>query len=129
MDELLFKFDEIIPILLNEKFDIIIAINRGGVIPAGILNQKLNLPIEIININYRDDNHNPKYGAPKLLNEFNINLSNKKILLVDDVARTGKTFELAKKVVGKTVKTFVVNGNADYKLYDGECFIMPWLIK
>jgi len=129
MGELLNKFNQIMPKLKKEKFEMIIAINRGGVIPAGIINQSLNLPLNIININFRDDNNKPRYNEPKLLNEFKINTENKKILIVDDVCRSGKTLKFAKKPIGKNVKTFVINGKADFNLYDGECFIMPWMIK
>jgi uncharacterized protein len=129
MGEMLLKFNELIPSLKKEKFDIIIAINRGGVIPAGIINQSLNLPLDVININYRDDNHKPRYDNPEMICDFKVDVKNKRILLVDDVTRTGKTMALAKKTLGKNVKTFVINGKADYNLYDDECFIMPWVLK
>jgi uncharacterized protein len=129
MGEIKPKFENIIPLLKKENFDMIIAINRGGVIPAGIINQSLNLPLDVININYRDEKNMPKYDSPKMMSDFKMDIKKKKVLIVDDVSRTGKTLELAKKYLGENSKTFVINGKADYNLYDEECFIMPWVIK
>ena len=55
-------------------------------------------------------------------------MKNKKILLVDDFSRTGKTFKEAKKLLkGAKIKTFVINGKADYKLYSYKtCLKFPW---
>jgi len=49
-------------------------------------------------------------------------------LLVDDFSRTGKTFEEAKKILkGSKIKTFVVNGKADYGLHNYPCCVkFPW---
>ena len=72
-----------------DDFDLIIAINRGGLNPARLLAKQLKLKVKTIHINYRDDNHIPKYKTPKTIKTLKI--KNKKILLVDDVSRTGKT--------------------------------------
>ena len=94
--------------------------------PAKLLSKHLKLKIKTIHINYRDDNHIPKYKNPKLIKT--LKLKNKKILLVDDVSRTGKTLRTAKKLLKENkVKTFVVNGKADYSLYNCKgCFRFPW---
>ncbi len=107
-------------------FDLIVAINRGGLNPAKLLSKYLKLKVNTIHINYRDENHIPKYKAPKLIKTLKI--KNKKILLVDDVSRTGKTLRTAKKLLKENkVKTFVINGKADYSLYNSkECFKFPW---
>jgi hypoxanthine phosphoribosyltransferase len=106
--------------------DLIIAINRGGLNPAKLLSKRLKLKVKTININYRDDNHIPKYKNPKIIKKLKI--KNKRILLVDDVSRTGKTLRTAKKLLkGNKVKTFVVNGKADYSLYNcKECLKLPF---
>jgi len=46
----------------------------------------------------------------------------------DTVARTGKTLEKAKEILGgNEIKTFVINGKADYSLFDyKECIEWPW---
>ncbi|MBT3755344.1 MAG: phosphoribosyltransferase [Candidatus Cloacimonetes bacterium] len=118
--------------LLNEiqfeDFDFIVAIGNGGIIPAAFIQKKLNIPMKIIKINYRDPSHKPKYDDAVLLEEKDFPIKNKKILLVDDVSRTGKTLKKAKEYLnGNTIKTFTINGEGDYSFYNQEeCLLMPW---
>lgn len=127
-------FSEIIKrfadIQFNENFDLIVAIANGGIVPAGIINQKLNTEVEILHINFRDDYQQPKYSTPKLLKPIEFEFQGKKILLVDDRIKTGATIDVAKKLLegAKLIKTFAVNGNADYALYNESCFRFPWRI-
>ncbi len=55
---------------------------------------------------------------------------NKRILLVEDRVKTGASLLYACKLLeGATyVKTFAVNGKADYALYNEDCFKFPWLL-
>ena len=126
--------------------NISIAIGKGGIIPSVFLHQKLKIPIETIWINFRDKTNKPIRKEPVLIktNKLKILLNsknskglekskifqskNKKILLVDDVSRTGKTLEKAKNILkGNKIKTFVVNGKADYSLFNKEeCIEFPW---
>jgi xanthine phosphoribosyltransferase len=127
-------FSEIIKrfadIQFNENFDLIVAIANGGIVPAGIINQKLNTEVEILHINFRDDYQQPKYSTPKLVKPIDFEFQGKKILLVDDRIKTGATIDVAKKLLegAKLIKTFAVNGNADYALYNESCFRFPWRI-
>lgn len=111
-----------------EDFDMIVAIARGGIIPASFIQQKLNIPMKIIQINYRDDSHQPKYNDAKLLENGDFAFKGKNILLVDDVSRTGKTLDKAKEYLsGNTIRTCIVNGVGDYSLFNEEsCIRMPW---
>jgi xanthine phosphoribosyltransferase len=56
----------------------------------------------------------------------------KRILLVEDRVKTGASLQLAvqllKEAGANLVKTFAVNGKADYCLYDESCFRFPWII-
>jgi len=127
-------FSEIIKrfadIQFNENFDLIVAIANGGIVPAGIINQKLNTEVKILHINFRDDYQQPKYSTPKLVKPIDFEFQGKKILLVDDRIKTGATIDVAKKLLegAKLIKTFAVNGNADYALYNESCFRFPWRI-
>jgi xanthine phosphoribosyltransferase len=127
------SFEELISKIYDfdfeESFDIIVGISRGGIIPSGMIAQIMNIPVKIININYRDDNHSPRYEMPKLVEEIDFNYGNKNILLVDDVSRSGKTLSFVKELLieADLIKTFVINGSADYSLYNEDCFKMPWL--
>jgi xanthine phosphoribosyltransferase len=117
-------------ITLNESFDMIVAIANGGIIPAAILNQRLNIDIQLLKINLRDSNQQPKYDAPQLMSSIDFEVKNKAILVVDDRVKTGATMIFARNLLrdAKLVKTFAVNGKADYALYNESCFKFPWIL-
>lgn len=116
--------------LLKDKFDLVVGISRGGVVPAAIISSYLGLPLEIIKLNFRDDSQKPKFSVPKLLHPVNFDFANKRLLLVDDRSNSGATLKAGKKLLSKakSIKTLVINGKADYSLSDEDCFKMPWEI-
>ena len=117
-------------ITFEDEFDIIVAIANGGIVPAGIINQRLQKEVHLLKINFRDEYQHPKYDRPKLLAPIDFDFRNKRILLVDDRIKTGSTIMLAKELMqdARMIKTFAVNGNADYALFDETCFKFPWII-
>jgi xanthine phosphoribosyltransferase len=117
-------------ITFNEKFDMIVAVANGGIIPAAILNQRLDVGIELLKINLRDANQQPKYDSPQLIAPVDFDFADKTILLVEDRVKTGASLKLACELLkgAKLVKTFAVNGNADYALYNESCFRFPWIL-
>lgn len=117
-------------IAFYDEFDLIVAIANGGIVPAAIINQRLQKEIHLLKINLRDEYQHPKYDQPKLLSPIDFDFKDKCILLVDDRIKTGSTIQLAKKLMeeAKLIKTFAVNGNADYALYDESCFKFPWIV-
>lgn len=125
--EIMQRFAEI---EINEAFDMIVAIANGGLVPAGILNQKLQLDINVLKINFKDEFQRPRYDSPRLLHPVDFNFKDKKILLVDDRIKSGSTIVLAKEILkdAKEIKTFAVNGNADYALFNEACFRFPWMV-
>jgi xanthine phosphoribosyltransferase len=114
-----------------ETFDVIVAIANGGIVPAALLQQKLKIPVELLKISFRDTSHKPLYDAPQLVTPIHFDVAGKKILLVEDRVKTGATLGYAKQLLhdAAIVKTFAVNGNADYPLFDENCFSFPWIIK
>ena len=126
-EEVLQRFKDI---EFNETFDIIVAIANGGIIPAAIINQRLNTGVELLKINLRDPHQRPKYDSPKLVSPIDFDFKDKTILLVEDRIKTGATVNYALELLNdaKQIKTFAVNGKADYYLYDEECFRFPWII-
>lgn len=126
-EEVLQRFKDI---EFNETFDIIVAIANGGIIPAAIINQRLNTGLELLKINLRDPHQIPKYDSPKLVAPIEFDFKGKTILLVEDRIKTGATVKYALELLNeaKQIKTFAVNGKADYYLYDEECFRFPWII-
>ena len=114
----------------EDEFDMIVAIANGGIVPAGIINQRLQKEIHLLKINLRDEYQHPKYDQPKLLAPIDFDFRDKRILLVDDRIKTGSTIKLAKELMqeARMIKTFAVNGNADYALFDEACFKFPWIV-
>ncbi len=128
------SFEEVLERFANiefdDTFDIIVAIANGGIVPAGIINQRLLIDVQILKINFKDENQKPRYDAPVLLNPIDFEFKNKKVLLVDDRIKSGSTIKLAKELLKEAalIKTFAVNGNADYALFNEMCFRFPWNI-
>lgn len=64
MEEVLERFRTI---EFHEDFDMIVAIANGGIVPAGIINQRLQKEVHLLRINLRDEYQHPKYDVPQLL--------------------------------------------------------------
>ena len=126
-DEVMNRFREI---EFHENFDMIVAIANGGIIPAAIINQRLNKEFRLLKINLRDAEQKPRYDAPQLISPVDFDCTGKTILLVEDRIKTGATVNFAITLLkdAKLVKTFAVNGNADYSLYNETCFKFPWIV-
>lgn len=81
MEEVMARF---CTIEFRDEFDVIVAIANGGIVPAGIINQRLQKEVHLLRINLRDEHQHPKYDAPRLLAPVDFDFKNKSILLVDD---------------------------------------------
>lgn len=114
----------------RETFDMIVAIANGGIIPAAILNQRLNIEIQLLKINLRDPRQKPRYDSPRLVSPIDFDFKDKTVLLVEDRVKTSATVNFAIELLqgAKQIKTFAVNGKADYALYDEDCFMFPWIV-
>ena len=109
----------------------VVAIANGGIIPAAMINQRLEAEFNMIKINLRDSDQTPRYDSPRLMEELSFDPAGKCILLVEDRVKSGATLNMAKKLLeekGARVRTFAVNGKADYSLLDVQCFKFPWLL-
>lgn len=113
-----------------ERFDMIVAIANGGIIPAAILNQRLGVGVQLLKLNLRDASQKQLYAEPRLLEEIRFDVKGKNVLLVEDRVKTGTTLNYARQLLSDAalVKTFAVNGKADYCLYDEACFRFPWIL-
>lgn len=127
MEEVLERFRTI---EFHDDFDMIVAIANGGIVPAGIINQRLQKEVHLLRINLRDEYQHPKYDAPQLLAPVDFNFKGKSILLVDDRIKTGATIKLARELLkeARCIKTFAVNGTTDYALFDETCFKFQWIL-
>ena len=126
-EEVMQKFRNI---RFHETFDMIVAIANGGFIPAAIINQRLQIEMELIKINFRDCEQCPRYDVPRLMAPIGFDCRRKRILLVEDRVKSGATIRAATGLLhdAAAIKTFAVNGKADYALYDEACFRFPWIV-
>ena len=126
IEEVLERIDALV---FEEEFDAVVAILNGGREPARLVAARLGLPLIELSINFRDEQHRPRHAKPVLSAPFGLDVSGKRLLVVDDRSRTGMTFAKAREILrdAQTVKTLAVNGRADYSLFDEPCFIFPWL--
>lgn len=122
--------EKIHQIKIDEPFDMIVAIANGGIIPAALLNQRLNLEIHLLKLSLRDKYQQQMFDQPQLLEPISFDFEGKRILLVEDRIKTGTTINYARELLSKAkeVKTFAANGNADYYLYNESCFKFPWIL-
>lgn len=74
MEEVLERFRTI---EFHDDFDMIVAIANGGIVPAGIINQRLQKEVHLLRINLRDEYQHPKYDAPQLLAPVDFNFRGK----------------------------------------------------
>ena len=112
-------------------FDLIIGIANGGTVPASLIAYLSGIEMRIIKINYRDEENNPLYESPKLIKKLNYEVKNLKLLIVDDVAVTGKTLEKASSFFqGNEIYNLVFKGKADYVLFPeiNSCVNWPWKV-
>ena len=75
----------------KQKIDLIVAIARGGMTVAQILSDFLSLPVATFTVSSYKDLRQEK--SSEISFHVGGDLKNKRILLVDDVSDTGKTFE------------------------------------
>lgn len=97
--------------------DIIIAVARGGLLPAGALSYSLGVKLsDAINVEFYTDVHetlpDPVLLAPLLDTD---NITGKKLLVVDDVADSGRTLALVIDILkgyDAEVRSAVIYGKA-----------------
>lgn len=127
----------------NTKYDTIVSIGRGGMIPSRLIAENLNIHnVEIFNCRSYTDIAN----RGRIISEpFNYNvLNNKKVLIVDDVYTTGNTLnfvcgEIYRNVNEIFISTATMYLNSHEKLrnkfpnfwseeYDAkkEWLVFPW---
>lgn len=125
----------------KQTYDIIIGIGRGGLIPASILANYLNIP-RVLNFgcrSYTEDNHKgglEVYQDIDLVNGAKY-LSNSHVLIVDDLSDTGDTFagtmlSIAERFPNRSMAsaTLYVKPEAKYipDFYYKKLSASPWLV-
>ncbi|MDB6126596.1 MAG: phosphoribosyltransferase [Verrucomicrobia bacterium] len=110
--------------------DGVVGLANGGTVPAAMVAQQLGVGLKIIAFNYRDEANEPRFAVPRLLSAVPDLGSWRKILLVDDVYVTGKSWNAARAKFPREVDVlpFVMKGKTDFALIrdvDG-CVEWPW---
>ncbi len=99
--------------------DLLVAISRGGWVPGRIMSDLLeNLNIATIKVEHYLDIYKTR-ARPKITQPLPIEVEGKRILLVDDIADSGKSLKLVKKHL-------LDQGVADVKICALYC--KPWSI-
>lgn len=110
--------------------DGVVGIAGGGVVPAALVAQRLQVGLKVIALNYRDESNEPPYPEPRLLSAVP-DLGNwRRVLLVDDVYVSGKSWQAARAALPRQIEVlpFVMKGKVDFALIrdiDG-CVEWPW---
>lgn len=115
------------------EVDLVVGIATGGMVPASLVAYELACSLKVLAINYRDEANRPRREVPELLEPFalpgTLPGDALRILLVDDVSVSGKTLELAKRVLtGHEVTTLVFKGKGDLVVLPEvrSCVAWPW---
>jgi hypoxanthine phosphoribosyltransferase len=114
--------------------DIIIGISRGGLVPARILSDVLGVKrVGVIGIAFYE-----KAGvagdAPEIVQELAVDIKGRNVLLVDDVADTGKSLKAAKEHLEKLEPSEIKVATMHYKpdsIYKPDYFIgmtRAWIV-
>ena len=73
--------------------DYVVGLTRGGLVPANLISQYLECPMETLKVSLRDDTSQPESNLWMAEDAY----MNKKILIVDDINDTGATLNYIKQ--------------------------------
>jgi len=112
--------------------DIIVGIERGGLMPSQIISYSLGIHAVAVKANlYNDDKPARKIHPSPQVNLRHMKFEGQKVLIVDDVSNSGATLEAVKNAVlaagAREARTFVLFGKSDFasRPFEG-CVRFPW---
>jgi hypoxanthine phosphoribosyltransferase len=73
--------------------DYVVGLTRGGLVPANLISQYLEVPMETLKVSLRDDNTQPESNLWMADDAF----EQKRILIVDDINDSGATLNWVKE--------------------------------
>jgi uncharacterized protein len=112
--------------------DGVVGIATGGVVPAALVAQQLGVGMKVLALNYRDEANEPRYAEPRVLAPAPDIRPWRRVLLVDDVYVSGKSWHAARALLPADVEVlpFVMKGKVEFALIrdiDG-CVQWPWKV-
>jgi uncharacterized protein len=112
--------------------DGVVGIATGGVVPAALVAAQLGVGLKVITLNYRDEANEPRFPEPRLLSNVPDLGKWRKVLLVDDVYVSGRSWTAARNLLpaDKEVLPFVLKGKAEFALIQEVegCVEWPWRV-
>ena len=114
-------------------FDKIVAVSRGGLIPAGVIAYELNIRNnEAVNFSSYDNHYNRRDDEDIEISGHVGNV-NEKTLIIDDLSDSGRTFKILKAVYPQAcfVSVYAKEQGADItdifaKKMPDEWIVFPW---
>ena len=118
------------------QFDAVVGLTRGGLTPAVLISQYLDIPMHTLKISLRD--HVGEDNVVEARENFGVN-SGKRILVIDDINDTGATLNYLQESWGHDTVTYAVlinneasDADVDYssvdinKREDDVWIVFPW---
>lgn len=115
----------------REEVDAVVAIARGGIVPGALIAYRLERPLRLMRLTFRDDANTPKTASPQPLGDTP-DVRGQRIVLVDDVTVSGATLRRARELLAAARTTTVAfkgpPGAADVVLFPDvpRCVRWPW---
>jgi xanthine phosphoribosyltransferase len=113
-----------------EAIDGVVGIASGGIVPAALAAMRLGRDLKLVSLNYRDEANEPRYAEPRALAPAPELGSWRRVLLVDDVYVSGRSWHAARSMLPAEVEVFpfVMKGRVEFALFtDIEgCVRWPW---
>lgn len=125
-------FEEITLRLAKWEFpagvDGVVAIASGGVVPAALVAQRLGIGLKTIRVTYRDSAHGTRFNEPQRASEVPGLGTWKRVLLVDDLYVSGRSWNAARAMLPKAIEVvpFVLSGDAPFALFRDKKVITDW---
>ena len=99
----------------GKRFDVIIGISRGGLVPARILSDELENPnVVIVKAEFYTDIYKVR-PEPRVVQVPEMELAGKDVLLVDDVADSGRSLECVSRLLKDKGITSLLIATVFYK--------------
>jgi carbohydrate kinase (thermoresistant glucokinase family) len=115
----------------REEVDAVVAIARGGTVPGALIAYRLERPLRLMRVSFRDDANRPSRDEPQAVGELP-DVRGQRIVLVDDVTVSGATLRRAAALLDAARTTTVAFKGApdaaDVVLFPDvpRCVRWPW---